>query len=96
MTTRTSKAVIVTTSHRGVFFGYAAGKTSGSTVRLTRARNCLYWSADVKGFMGLAANGPSATCRIGPAADIELRDVTAVLDVAPEAVTKWEQAPWVS
>lgn len=94
MTTRTSKAVIVTTSHRGVFFGYASGKTSGSTVRLTRARNCLYWSADVKGFMGLAATGPSATCRIGPAVDVELRDVTAVLDVTPEAVEKWEQSPW--
>lgn len=88
-----SKPVLVTTVHRGVFFGYTT-KTSGETIKLSRARNCLYWSADVKGFMGLAASGPSPSCRIGPAADIELRDVTAILNVTPEAVTKWESAPW--
>lgn len=87
------RPVIVTTAHRGVFFGYAS-KTDGETIRLTKARNCLYWTADVKGFMGLAATGPSASCRIGPQADIELRNVTAVLDVTPEAVTRWEAAPW--
>jgi hypothetical protein len=42
----------------------------------------------------LAANGPSKSCRIGPAADITLRSITAVLEVSPEAVTKWEAAPW--
>ena len=87
------KAVIVTTAHRGVFFGYATD-TNGETIALKRSRLCVYWSADVKGFMGLASNGPSASCRIGPAADITLRDITAVLDVTPEAVTKWESGPW--
>ncbi len=87
------RAVLVTTAHRGVFFGYAA-ETGGETIKLKRARLCLYWSADVKGFMGLAASGPGASCRIGPAADIELRAVTAVLEVTPEAVAKWEAAPW--
>lgn len=87
------KPVLVTTAHRGVFFGYAT-KTSGETIKLKAARLCVYWSADVRGFMGLAANGPSASCRIGPAADIELRNVTAVLDVTKDAVAKWESAPW--
>ena len=87
------KPVLVTTAHRGVFFGYA-GKTAGDVIKLVKARNCLFWSADVKGFMGLAATGPSASCRIGPQADIELRAVTSVTDVTPEAVAKWEQAPW--
>ena len=89
------RAVLVTTAHRGVFFGYAT-KTEGETIALKRSRLCLYWSADVKGFMGLAANGPSASCRIGPAADITLRNITAVLEVTPDAVTKWEAAPWHS
>lgn len=93
MTKTKERPVLVTTAHRGVFFGYAT-KTAGDVVALKRARLCLYWSADVKGFMGLAANGPSASCRIGPAADIELRAVTAVLEVTPEAVAKWEAAPW--
>ena len=87
------RAVVVTTAHRGVFFGYAHD-TDGDTIALKRARLCLYWSRDVKGFMGLAATGPTSNCRIGPSADITLRNITAVLEVAPDAVTKWEAAPW--
>lgn len=87
------RAVIVTTAHRGVFFGYT-DKTDGKQIALKRARLCLFWSSDCKGFMGLAATGPSKGCRIGPAADITLRSITAVLEVSPEAVTKWEEAPW--
>ena len=85
--------VIVTTAHRGVFFGYA-DKTDGETIKLKAARLCVYWSADMKGFMGLAANGPSSGCKIGPPANIELRNITAVLEVTPEAVQRWLDAPW--
>ncbi len=87
------RAVLVTTAHRGVFFGYAT-ETRGTTIELKRARNCIYWTASIRGFMGLAAFGPDKSCRIGPAADIELRDITSVAEVTPEAVTKWESAPW--
>lgn len=88
------RPVIVTTEHRGVFFGYASD-TDGDVIELRRARLCVYWSADVKGFMGLAANGPSKGCRIGPAVgSIELRKITSVLAVTADAVAKWESAPW--
>ena len=87
------RAVVVTTAHRGVFFGYA-DKTEGETIQLKRARLCVYWSADLRGFMGLASHGPNKNCKIGPAADIELRQITSVVEVSPEAVTRWEQAPW--
>lgn len=87
------RAVLVTTAHRGVFFGYA-DKTDGDVIHLGKARLCVYWSADVKGFMGLAANGPSNKCRIGPPADIELRAITSVVEVTPHAVRAWESAPW--
>jgi len=87
------RAVLVTTEHRGVFFGYAT-RTDGETIALKRARLCIYWSADVRGFMGLAATGPSEKCRIGPPASITLRNITAVAEVAPEAVKAWEAAPW--
>jgi hypothetical protein len=90
---KSERAVLVTTAHRGVFFGYAK-EIDGETIELKRARLCVYWSADVRGFMGLAASGPSASCKIGPAADITLRAITAVAEVTPEAVTKWEAAPW--
>lgn len=88
-----ARAVVVTTAHRGVFFGYADA-TDGEQIALKSARLCLYWSADVKGFMGLASDGPSKNCRVGPAADITLRNITAVLEVTADAAAKWEKAPW--
>lgn len=92
------RGVLITTAHRGVFFGYtsAAGPDiiKAKSVSLKLARNCLYWSADVKGFEGLAVTGPSASCRIGPAADLSLAEVTCVAEATPEAVKAWEAAPW--
>jgi hypothetical protein len=87
------RAVLVTTQHRGIFFGYAK-ETKGITINLRAARLCVYWSADLRGFMGLASHGPSSSCKIGPAADIELRDITSVVEVSPEAITRWEKSPW--
>lgn len=87
------RAVLVTTAHRGVFFGYAK-KTDGDVIVLDRSRLCVYWSSDCKGFMGLAANGPTKSCRIGPPAKIELRNITAVVEVTPAAIAAWEGAPW--
>lgn len=93
--TPSERPVLVTTAHRGVFFGYAT-ETAGSTIKLRAGRNCLYWPAANKGFLGLAAMGPQKGARVGPAADIELRDITCVAECAPEAVEVWESAPWAS
>ncbi len=87
------RAVLVTTAHKGVFFGYTT-ETDGATIKLRAARNCIYWSSDVKGFIGLAATGPNKNCKIGPSANIELRDITCVAECAPEAIQAWEGAPW--
>jgi len=92
-TTTADRAVLVTTAHRGVFFGYTSD-VSGATIKLRAGRLCVYWSTAMKGFMGLASLGPDAQCKVGPAGDIELRDITAVVSVTPEAVTRWEAAPW--
>ena len=90
---QTERPVLVTTGHRGVFFGYA-GDVDGDTIRLRDCRNVVYWSADVRGFIGLAANGPSKTCKVGPAATMTLRNITSVAEVTPEAVKAFEAAPW--
>lgn len=87
------RAVLVTTSHRGVFFGYATD-TSGDVIALRAARNCLYWPTENKGFLGLASMGPVKGARVGPAADIELRDITCVANCSEAAVAAWESAPW--
>lgn len=96
---KTTKArerfVLVTTAHRGVFAGFATD-IDGDVIALRQARLCLYWSADVRGFMGLAANGPTASCRIGPPADIRLRNITAVVTVTDAAKAAWEASPWKS
>jgi len=89
----TGRPVLVTTAHRGVFFGYATD-TSGTTIKLKRARCCLYWAQATHGFLGLASDGPGEGCRVGPAADIELHDVTSVSEVTSAAVKRWEAAPW--
>lgn len=87
------RAVLVTTTHRGVFFGYAT-KTDGATIALRSARNCLYWPTANKGFLGLANMGPVSGSRVGPPADIELRDITCVAECTPESVKAWEAAKW--
>lgn len=86
--------VVVTTAHKGVFFGY--GKPSDAqSIRIERCRMVVYWSADVRGVVGLAANGPTAGCKIGPSAPaVTLRDVTAVIEVSDEAAKKFEEAKW--
>jgi hypothetical protein len=87
------RAVLVTTAHRAIFFGYAT-ETDGATIALRAARNCLTWSRAVKGFLGLAATGPIGDSRVGPPADIVLRDITSVAECTPDAVKVWESAPW--
>ena len=88
------RPVLVTTIHRGVFFGYLDG-APGETVTLRQARNCLYWSDDVRGFMGLAASGPSKSCRVGPAVpELTLMGVTSIVGCTAAAAEAWEAQPW--
>ncbi len=86
--------VLVTTDKRGVFFGYFDAM-DGNVVDLTNARNCLYWSSETKGFLGLAANGPTVDCRIGPQSPaLHLFGITSVSKVSEKAAAEWEKQPW--
>lgn len=87
------RPVMVTTKCRGVFFGYL-DKKEGDVATLRRVRNCIQWRG-LKGILDLAVSGPNAQCRIGVAApEMELHGVTGVIQMTPEAVAKWEAAPW--
>jgi len=89
------KAVLVTTEHRGVFFGYLDGEATKEKLTLKNARNVLYWDAECKGFMGLAAIGPVGECRIGPkVSELVIWDITAVVRVTDEAIPLFEEGPW--
>lgn len=88
--------VLVTTEHRGVFFGYLAkGADKGApSLELERARCAVYWR-DCKGFLGLASEGPNPGCRIGPPAPkLLLHGVTSVTECSPAAVEAWELGHW--
>lgn len=94
MNRETKIPLIVTTAHRGVFFGYGI-PTKDKTIRIEDARMCVYWSSDLHGVVGLASKGPSKDCKIGPAAPaITLLDLTSIMEVSQEAEAKWKQEPW--
>lgn len=86
--------LVVTTAHKGVFFGYGV-PTTEKTIRIERAQMCVYWSSDVKSVVGLAATGPTKSCRVGPPAPaMTLQDVTGVIEASPEAEKQWKEQPW--
>lgn len=82
------RPVIVCTSHRGVFFGYAED-TSGDVIHLKDARMAIYWGT-TRGVMELAEVGPNSKSKISAKADIEIRSVTAVFEVSEAAKLAWE------
>ena len=94
------RAVLVTTLHRGVFFGYAtekdlAGVPKTKSLKVKRCRNCIRWASSNKGFLGLATNGPDSNARVGPhVEELLILDVTSVGSCSDAAAQAWEAAPW--
>ena len=74
------RPVIVCTEFRGVFFGYAED-TSGDVIHLKDARMAIYFGT-TKGVMQLAETGPTSSSKISAKANIEVRKITAVLEVS--------------
>ena len=90
------KAYLITTSKRGVFFGYGLKKTD-SFYTLKDARMVVYWSSDVHGVLGLAADGPNKSCRITPRIEtsrLPVCDVDSISDVSIKAVIEFEKGYW--
>ena len=87
------KAILITTLHRGVFYGLVPSDQdmNARTMALTNAR-CAISYGTTEGVAELASKGPNADSKIGCAADIEaMHDITAVW-----AVTKKAEAAWTS
>lgn len=94
MSTKQPVPVIVTTQHKGVFFGYGI-HSDAENIRIENVRMVVYWSADVRGVVGLASTGPTKGCKVGLRAPaITLRGVTAVIECSDEAAKAFEEAPW--
>ena len=92
----TERAVVVTTQHRGVFFGYLNDDpVLANTITLQRARMCVYWPSSSHGVLGLASDGPGKGAKVSPAVPrLALIAVTAVMDATARAVRAWENEPW--
>lgn len=85
------KAILVTTQHRGVYYGEVPDDQdmNAKTMALKNARCAIYW-ATTKGVAELASDGPNTSSKIGAACDIEaLHDITAVWNVSEAAAVKW-------
>jgi hypothetical protein len=85
------RPVIVTTVHKGVFFGEVEenADTTGSQIVLHNCRMAIYWGT-TRGLWQLAETGPTSTSKISALSQrVELRDITAVLDVSPAAAEAW-------
>lgn len=89
------RAVLVTTEHRGVFFGYVEDQSKfPERITLKNMRNCIQWRG-LHGFLELTTTGPTKSCKIGPAAERgTLAKCTGLWDVSAEATKAWEGAPW--
>ena len=88
------QALVVTTEHRGVFFGYGE-PTEAKTIRLENCRMCLYWPESIHGVVGLASGGPQKGAKIGPAAPaMILQDITSIMEASPIAIKNWEKELW--
>ncbi len=84
--------VIVCTDRRGVVFGYTTD-INARPIALTKARMCLYWSADVGGVFGLGEIGPTKDCKISaPRTELLLEGVSAVMSVDDKAEQAWVAA----
>jgi hypothetical protein len=94
MTKSTKQPLVVTTAHKGVFFGYGT-PSDAKTIRLENCRMCVYWSDETKGVLGLAATGPVGGCKITPAVPaMTLQDVTGCMEASAESAKAWEKGMW--
>jgi len=87
--------VVVVTQGNAIFCGWTTDADS-EVIKLRDARQAIYYSADTHGLLGLAANGPGKDSRIGPPANITVRNVTHVIECSPIAVETWRDAEWKS
>ena len=90
--------VLITTdsTKRGVFFGYINPEdATKDEIRAEQVQMCVYWSSDVRGVLGLAANGPSSFCRVtAPVKAGVIKGVTLVAEASEKAAQAWKSQPW--
>ena len=84
------KYVIVTTEHRGVFYGRLTRYDEDKSIaELDDAIMAIYWGTK-SGLFELASDGPNERSKLSARApSIKLQKVTGLLEVSSQAVDAW-------
>jgi len=91
MTIERGTFVLVTTTHKGVFFGVLKKSKAPEYVELTDVQNVIRWRQEGRGFLGLAVTGPTDGCTVGPAAEeANIYGVTGVIRCSTKAVAAFK------
>ena len=90
--TAKTRAVVITTEHRGVFFGtMTAHDIDARRATLKGAVMAIHWNT-TGGLFELASAGPNAGSRLSVVApSMEVEKITAIMDVTEAAETAWAQ-----
>jgi hypothetical protein len=89
------KNILITTKHRGVFFGRVADEEpiDGEHIHNVKSAKMAIRFGTDRGVVQLAETGPTESSRISAKADMPIiRDVTAVFSVTDDAAQKWDEA----
>jgi hypothetical protein len=90
--------VVVTTYHKGVFAGYIPNVLEATLqpyIWLYNSQNVLYWDEDMRGYLGLAGDGPDAKCKVSrPAPGTGLKNITSVVLCSKRAEAAWKLCPF--
>jgi hypothetical protein len=94
---KSGDAVLVTDSHRGIYFGYFVRRLeNGNAIKLKNARHCFSYQCieGHEGVYGLASGGPGDGSKVGPRVTMIIRDISKLVELTPEAIDRWEKATW--
>ena len=84
------RAVLITTSNRGTFYGYSKHTIKNKDAFKLRAAQCVIYWATTKGYPQLATEGPQSGTTLSTVADMEVNGVTVVLEVTESAQKEWD------
>lgn len=91
-------AVLITTSHRGVYFGYIdeSDIDTRPTLRVSNMRHVYYWAKGLAGIYELPTKGPPNGSRLTatPVPEISIDAVANVAPCTPEAIERFENGTW--
>src|SRR5260221_1706355 len=87
--------LIVITEFKEIFAGYSKSDPKADIIELTKARQVVYYSAETKGLLGLAAIGPAKDSRLSnEAPSIIIRKPVNVMIASPAAIDRFSAIIW--